>query len=230
MHHLYHAKQTDQIPFLNYLINFFDSKHGELGSLIATAFRDILDKSKTLLIKKNHALVSPKYQRKFYHNVFPILINYMDTHRDDPSVQKNCLVALTGVIEHVSGESYVLETNPITPMLKVLNMDVDGSSKRAALELMLRAIETNPKMLTEHLHSVYNRLEDCMDDKDYMVRAMAVHSTGKLASAFPDANQKYKIRVLRRMSGVVGDSDEMVRTEAVDATSKWMLIDGPEEE
>lgn len=183
----------DKPSFLTFLISFLNvnaytdmSVAGSYsgGYLLARAMGLLLDDSMTLLKKANHALVSQSYQKKFYHHFFPAIASFFESHQDSPRTQENCLVALTGVINHISGKDFVFESNPITLMLRVLDMNVPSKSKEAALDLMTAAARSHPELLSSHYKSVMNRLLTCIEPGDMYVQAKALRCTASLAESF----------------------------------------------
>lgn len=176
---IYTSTPGTNIPFLEYLITLLG---GEKGELVAAGFEHLLEKS-NILNKKSHAVIAANHKKKLYDHFFPALVKSFESSKD-PIAQKNCLIALTKVIGHISEEQFVLQSNPIAFMLRALDLEtIQPSCKRAALEVVGSTIQNNPEALSAHHNSVMNRLMACMKDSDPLIRAMALACTGCIPSA-----------------------------------------------
>lgn len=118
------------------------------------------------LAKRNHCKIYGIYRQRFFSMLVPLLISFYRSAAASgldikANVTKpNCLVALTGMVSHVSYELLQTQLEELAPhLLQSLTLE-DAEIKAAAVTTISKIAVHNPEILKSHAASIISRLLD----------------------------------------------------------------------
>ena len=196
------------------------------GIRVAHGFSKLLQPDE-ILTKENHCVVSPLHKQKTFAVLVPDIAKAFRTAQ--PTVKKNYLIALSGILRWLSYSALEPEVSSLSPLL-LQTLDIDGEQdiKAGTIETLNSILVENARVLEEHSGSLITRLLNISSAKS---NSATVRSKALQCLTFVPAQLRmevilpYRKQVVKKLTAALDDKRRAVRSEAVRCRSKWIELD-----
>ena len=138
---------------LDYLIKLLSD--AKTGVAAARGFGLLLAPDE-LMCKENGAIVRLLYKQKVFNICIPAIATALPIA--DAALKPNYLIALSGIMKHVSTDILMQEVDRLLPLL-LQSLDlIDQDVKAASIEILTVISQESPRAIEEHVSSLIKRL------------------------------------------------------------------------
>lgn len=219
---------TDEV--LSHVLSLLSSPDHGLSS--ARGFALLLAPDE-IFSKQNGATIRLLSKQRVFNICVPRLAS--EFRNADPSLKANYLIALSGILAHVSTSVLLPEIGTLLPLL-LQSLDLpEAEVKAATIDTLTTIVVENPSAVETHVNSLVTRLLAAAGDQE----------------GNPARTRKAALRCLRMFPGKIKESTLLpfrgkvtwglgksalddrrreVRREAIDCRAKWLEMDEPESE
>ena len=206
-------------------------KHPQLGRKIAQSFRLLLAPS-NIISKENSCIVRPLRKGRLYQlAVIPLTTSWRTS--EDFAVKQNALIALTGVLAFLEPSMLADNAKELIPvLLEGTNIQGDQFAKNACIKSILELIPLAPKLISEHIAAVIERMTDrtrytygSPSDSNVNGRAMALEVLMKLTDIVDKSILlKRKAGLMNELNYALEDTSYEVRSKAEKCKMAWFNL------
>jgi DNA repair/transcription protein MET18/MMS19 len=196
------------------------------GHAVAQGFSILLEPDE-ILSKENHCRISPLCRQKTFSIAVPEICGQFATA--EPSVKKNYLIALSGILQWLPYSAFASEVSSLTPLLLLtLEIDDEHSVKAGTINKLSAILQENGEILEERASSLITRLLHISSSASDppKVREKALQCLTLVASSMKtEIIMPYRKQVVKRLTTPIDDKRRAVRAEAVKCRTKWIGVD-----
>ena len=187
-----------------------------------------------ILSKENGAVIRLLTKQRLFNICVPRLAS--EFRSADTAVKPNYLIALSGIIKHVSTSVLMPEMNTLLPLLlQSLDLPEQPDVKAATIDALTTIATENPLALESHISSLVARLLAAASDRKSSppkTRLAALQCLRILPGRIKDSTLlPFRGKVTWALAKeVLDDPKRAVRREGIECRAKWLGMDEPESE